>query len=83
MSELRDPAHGSWTVFEGERPRAHLGEVGIFLREDVNRPIEWPITLKVLRINENRHMQSISVEVDEKFNVTVGKLDELDLKEPS
>lgn len=68
MAETRDPARGSWTVFEGDTVKTHK-EAALPWGGDVNEAIEWPITLRVLRIRDGV-AESVDVEIDEAFAVT-------------
>lgn len=71
MGETRDTERGSWTVFEGDAPKAQR-EYNLSPGESINSDIEWPITLRVHRIKD-RVMESVDIEVSEDFVVTTSK----------
>lgn len=70
MSETRDPSKGSWTVFEGDRPKTQRENSIAWGAGNINSDIEWPIVLRVHRIRGGV-MESVDVEVGEDFSTKV------------
>lgn len=70
MGETRDPALGTWTVYEGDvavahgPPRYGLGETLLRAGRAVDDPLEFPITFRVHRIRDG-HFESLQFEVHE------------------
>lgn len=69
MGVTRDPSLGSWTVFEGNLHVTDLQEALPF-RGDVNRPVDWPVVLRVHRIVDGIG-EHVDVEVREDLTVEV------------
>jgi hypothetical protein len=71
MSETRDPALGSWSIFEGNNSPRSVLEWSRRPGESMQRPVEWPVTLRVHFIREGvAHSLDVSVFEDLHFEYT-------------
>lgn len=76
MGETRNPALGSWTLFEGDSTVAQTPRAALDLfaaagaRRVISEPLTWPITLRVSWIRDGV-IEGVDVEVADDLSVAV------------